>query len=127
MKRAVVLIAAAAACVLAGGVVIAATWHVPVGQGLYCSLGTASTAGCNAAPVSGAGELAAALLMLTAIPLLAAAFGSLHLARVRKHVDTGLGGHHEAIHDRLDEIEQSIHARLDRIEQGTPARESEAT
>jgi hypothetical protein len=86
VRRAVLLLAAAAASVIAGGVVIAATWHVSFGHGLYCSLGTASTVGCDKQPVSPAGWIAAAAVMLTAIPLLAAAFGSLHLDKVRAHV-----------------------------------------
>jgi hypothetical protein len=86
VKRAWLLLAAAALSVIAGGAVIAATWHVSFGHGLYCSLGTASTVGCDKQPVSPAGWIAASAVMLTAIPLLAAAFGSLHLDKVRKHV-----------------------------------------
>lgn len=109
MKRPPLLIAAAAGCVLAGGILIAVTWHVPFGHGLYCSLGTAATVGCDVLPRSGAGEITAVLVMLTAIPLLAAAFAQLHLDKVREHVDKKLSEHHEAIHARLDRIEQGQH------------------
>jgi hypothetical protein len=101
-----VLLGAAAAAVVAGGAVIAATWHVSFGHGLYCSLGTASTVGCDVAPPGTAGRLAAAAVMLTAIPLLAAAFASLHLDQVRKHVDASLGEHRRSVHTRLDRLER---------------------
>jgi hypothetical protein len=101
MRRAWWLLAAAAVSVIAGGAVIAATWRVSFGHGLYCSLGTASTVGCDKQPVSPAGWIAASAVMLTAIPLLAAAFGSLHLDKVREHLDA----HHRSIHQRLDKIE----------------------
>jgi hypothetical protein len=93
VKRAVVLLAAAAVVVTAGGWVLAVTWHLSFGAGLYCSLGTASTAGCNPG-LSTAGKAAAAGVMLLAIPLLAACFSLLtgHHAgrraaeRAREHV-----------------------------------------
>jgi hypothetical protein len=105
MSRTTILLAAAAGSVLVGGALIAVTWHVPFGHGLFCSLGTAATVGCDVAPRGGAGQVIAAAVMLTAIPLLAAAFGQLHLDKVREHVDTRLGEHHRAIHERLDRIE----------------------
>jgi hypothetical protein len=101
VRRAWWLLAAAAVSVIAGGAVIAATWRLSFGHGLYCSLGMASTDGCDAQPASTAGRIAAAAVMLTAIPLLAAAFGSLHLDRVKAHLDA----HHRSIHQRLDKIE----------------------
>lgn len=101
MRRAAVLLAAAAASVIAGGGLIAATWHVSFGHGLYCSLGTASTVGCDMVPRGGAGQITAAAVMLTAIPLLAAAFSQLHLDRVKAHLDA----HHRSIRQGLDKIE----------------------
>jgi ion channel len=98
VSRPVILVAAAAGCVLAGGALIAVTWHLSYGHGLYCALGTATTVGCDAEPRSGTGMLAAAAVMLTAIPLLAAAFGQLHLDKVREHVDRRLGEHREPVH-----------------------------
>jgi hypothetical protein len=109
VSRPLVLVAAAGGCVLAGGVAIALTWHLPLGHGLYCSVGTAATVGCDVTPHSGAGQVIAVAVMLTAIPLLAAAFGQLHLDKVREHVDKRLNEHHDAIHARLDRIEQGQH------------------
>ena len=99
------LLAAAAGAVAAGGAVIAATWHLSFGHGLYCSLGVATTVGCDVQPPGTAGRVAAAAVMLTTIPLLAAAFGQIHLDRVRAHLDR----HHRAIHERLDAIEGNGH------------------
>ncbi len=107
MRPAPVLIAAAAGCVLAGGAVISVTWHVSYGHALYCAVGTAATVGCDVTPRTAAGQVTAVAVMLTAIPLLAAAYASLHLDQVRKHVDSRLGEHPESVHARLDRIEQS--------------------
>lgn len=104
------LVAAAAGCVIAGGWLLAVTWHLPLGTGLYCSAGTASTVGCDPS-LSPAGQVAAVLVMLTAIPLLAAAFGQLHLDKVREHVDTRLDEHHRSIHQRLDQIGRDSQGR----------------
>lgn len=113
MKRAAVLLAAAALAVIAGGIAIAITWHLSLGHGIYCSVGTASTVGCDTAPARPAGQLAAVAVMLTAIPLLAAVFASLHLDQVRKHVDARLGEHHDAIHARLGQIEEQTRGKGD--------------
>ncbi|MGH3205925.1 MAG: potassium channel family protein [Streptosporangiaceae bacterium] len=103
MKRAAVLLAAAAASVAGWGAVFSATQHAGILTGLYWAVTTATTVGYGDVTVHGAdGRLLAIGCMLTAIPLLAAAFGQLHLDRVR----TALGEHHKAIHDRLDRIEQ---------------------
>jgi hypothetical protein len=89
VKRPVVLLAAAAACVIGGGWLLAATWHLGYGTGLYCSLGTASTVGCDPG-LSAAGKIAAVVVILAAIPLFAAAFSELtsHLGarKVKAHL-----------------------------------------
>jgi hypothetical protein len=105
MKRAVVLLTLAAVAVLIDGVAIAATWHIGFGHALYCSLGNATTDGCDASPRSTSGRIAAMAVWLTAIPLVAAAFASLHLDRIEDR----LRRHHEAIHARLDAIQQAQH------------------
>jgi hypothetical protein len=87
VKRALFLAAVAAASVLAGAAGITATWHLPFGHAAYCSLATAATVGCDVTPSSGPGQAVAVAVMLTALPLLAAAFGQLHLDRVRAHID----------------------------------------
>jgi hypothetical protein len=84
VRAAIASLAAAAACILAGAVAIAATWGIGLWHGLYCSLGNATTAGCDASPHSTAGRLAGMAVWLTAIPLLANAFSHIHLHRHRK-------------------------------------------
>lgn len=88
MRRAMVLLGVAAACTLAGGWLIAVTWHLPYGRGLYCAVGTASTVGCDAVPGTAAGRAASVAVMLTAIPVLAACFAILtgHHASKRARV-----------------------------------------
>jgi hypothetical protein len=86
MSRAWVLLAAAGADIIAGGVAIAATWHLSFWHGLYCSIGTASTVGCDTAPRTGLGQAVAVGIMLTAVPLLAAVFTQLHLDRIDAHM-----------------------------------------
>lgn len=101
MRRALLLFAAAALAVTGGGWLFAATWHLGYAHALFCAFGTASTTGCDAAPHDGAAMVSAALVMLTAIPLLAAASGSLHLDRVRVHVDRRLAEHHRALSGQI--------------------------
>jgi Ion channel len=100
MRRPAALVAAAAGCVIAGGALISSSWHLSWWHGLYCSLGTATTVGCDATPPGPAGWIAASLVMLTAIPLLAAAFSSLHLDRM----DERLRRHHKAIKGQIDRL-----------------------
>ena len=97
MRSALLLFAAAALVITGGGWLLAATWHLDYGRGLFCSLGVASTTGCDAVPGDAGGRAATSLLILTAIPLLAAAFGQLHLDRVRLHVDRRLAEHHRSL------------------------------
>jgi hypothetical protein len=84
VKAALAWIAAAAGCVLAGAALIAVTWHLSFWHGLYCSVGTAATVGCDTAPRGAAGQAVAVGVMLTAIPCLASAFSHIHLHRHRK-------------------------------------------
>ena len=89
MRRALILLASAAGCVLAGGALFALTEHLSLPHGVYCGLGTATTVGCDVTP-HGAGRLIASLLMLTALPLLGAAFseatGHLGARKVKAHL-----------------------------------------
>lgn len=102
MKQALVLLVAAAGAVTWWGAIFAITQRVGVFTGLYWSVATATTVGYGDVTARGTGgHLLAIADMLTAIPLLAAAFSSLHLDRV----DERLRRHHKAIHDRLDRIE----------------------
>jgi voltage-gated potassium channel len=80
---------------LAGAAAFSATDHVSFWVACYWALSTASTVGYgDLVPESGAARVVAAAVMLTAIPLLGAAFASLtamHLRRhVRDHVDRAL-------------------------------------
>lgn len=89
MRRPWVLVAVAAAVVAAGGWLLGVTWHLPYGTGLYCSVGTASTVGCDTG-LSAAGQVAAVVVMLAAIPVLAAVFawatGKHAASHVRQHL-----------------------------------------
>lgn len=74
MRRALILLAAAAGAVTGGGWLLAVTWHLSYAHGLYCSLGTASTTGCDVSAPGPAGWLAGGAVIVMAIPLLAAVF-----------------------------------------------------
>lgn len=73
MSRVLRLAAAALAAMLAGAEGLALAERLSFLHGLYCSLGTAATVGCDVTP-SGAGRLVSSLLMVTALPLLGAIF-----------------------------------------------------
>lgn len=106
MKRVIALLATAAAVVAAGGWALAATWHLSLGTGLYCSVGTATTVGCNPL-LSAAGQVTVVVVMLVAIPILAAVFAS-------------LTGHHASsrvaaqVHERVAAIEKRIAEEADK-------------
>lgn len=107
MTRVRWLLAATAADIAAGGWLISVTWRISLFHGIFCAVGTASTVGCDSAPAGTSGRLAQVAVMLTAIPLLAAVFGRLHLDKV----DERLRQHHNAIHDRLDQVESQVRKR----------------
>jgi hypothetical protein len=110
MKRAILLLAAAAVVVAAGGWALAATWHLGFGTGLYCSVGTASTVGCNPS-LSAAGQVAAVVVMLAAIPLLAAVFARLTGHHASKRVAGQVAAQ---VHERVSAIEKRIAEEADR-------------
>lgn len=84
------LLTLAAAAVLLGGYLLAAAEHISLWHGIYCSLGTAATVGCDVTPSTGWAQAVSVAVILIAIPALAAVFGRLtadHLGRaVRRHV-----------------------------------------
>ena len=84
-RRGVILIAVAAVVIALDGWLLAVTWHLPFGTGLYCSAGTASTVGCSPS-LSGAAQVAATVAILTSVPLLAAVFAMLTGLHLRRHV-----------------------------------------
>ena len=114
MSRAGWLLAAAAACVAAGGWLIAATWHMSYGRGLYCAVGTATTVGCDAEPSSAAGRAAAVAVMLTAIPVLAACFALLAGAHVHSRVRATLSEHLGAAEQKLTQEADRRHVLMQR-------------
>lgn len=69
MRRFLRLLAGAAAAMLAGAIGYAITERIDLFHGVYCSLGTATTFGCDVTP-RGWARTVAAFLMLTALPLL---------------------------------------------------------
>lgn len=83
------LLGAVVAVVLAGGVAFALSQHLSVTTGLYWAVTTATTVGYgDVTPKNGTGRLIATLVMLTSIPMLAAAFaivtGSITISRIRE-------------------------------------------
>lgn len=77
-RSVLVLLVAAVGCVLVGGGIFAASQHIPVTSGWYWALETATTVGYgDVVPHNGIGRLIASLVMVTTIPLLAAAFALL--------------------------------------------------
>jgi voltage-gated potassium channel len=77
-RHATLLVVAAVCCVLIGGAVFALTQHLPVTTGWYWAVTTATTVGYgDVTPKNPAGRVVAIAVMLTTIPLLAAAFAVL--------------------------------------------------
>ncbi len=88
-RHALELLAGAVAVVIAGGAVFAATQHLPVTTGWYWAVTTATTVGYgDVTPHNASGRLVASVVMLTAIPMVAAAFalttGSAVASRLRR-------------------------------------------
>ncbi len=84
-----ILLAAVAAVIVAGGALFAGTQGIPFTTGLYWAITTATTVGYgDVTPHNASGRVVASLVMLTAIPMLAAAFalvtGSTAAAGVRR-------------------------------------------
>jgi voltage-gated potassium channel len=84
-----ILFSAVAAVIVAGGAVFAGTQGIPVTTGLYWAITTATTVGYgDVTPRNASGRVVASIVMLTAIPMLAAAFalvtGSTAAAGVRR-------------------------------------------
>jgi voltage-gated potassium channel len=74
-RHSAVLVAGAASVVLVGGVIFAATQHLPVTTGWYWALTTATTVGYgDVTPHNPSGRIVASVVMLTAIPMLGVAF-----------------------------------------------------
>lgn len=77
----------AAVCITAGGAAFAAVERLPLTTGWYWALATATTVGYgDVAPHDTAGRAVAAAVMLTAIPLLGAAWAWLAARRVTMHM-----------------------------------------
>ena len=73
--HALLLIGAAIFFVVVGGLVFATTQHLPVTTGWYWAITTATTVGYgDVTPKNASGRFVASVVMLTTIPLLAAAF-----------------------------------------------------
>lgn len=85
MRHILALLAIAVAAITGGAVLIALSWHLPYWHALYCSLGTAATDGCDAAPHDGSGYLVAAAVILIAIPALAGVFSVATSLHIRRH------------------------------------------
>ncbi len=92
--HALILIGAAAVLIVVGGVVFAATQHLPVTTGWYWAITTATTVGYgDVVPKNASGRFVASVVMLTTVPLLAGAFavmtGSAVVRGVRRLLDVG--------------------------------------
>jgi len=105
-KGRIVLMGAALASLVAGAALITSFWDLPMWQGLYCSIGLATTEGCNYSPTSRPAQIVAVGLMIVTIPLLAATFGllqNIHLhKKINKSIDRKLAAHHEAIKELIE-------------------------
>jgi voltage-gated potassium channel len=121
-RHALILIGAAVCCVVVGGVVFAATQHLPLTTGWYWAITTATTVGYgDVTPKNASGRLVASVVMLTTIPLLAGAFavitGSAVASGVRRLLEMGARfpegsyvlvlGTHPAISVVLQELEHA--------------------
>jgi voltage-gated potassium channel len=74
-RHPIVMVGVAVGCVLVGGAVFAVTQHRPITTGWYWAIETATTVGYgDVTPDNASGRVVAILVMLTTIPLLAAAF-----------------------------------------------------
>ncbi len=117
MKRVIALLAAAAAVVAAGGWALAVTWHLSLGTGLYCSVGTATTVGCN--PLLGAaGQVTVVVVMLVAIPILAAVFAWLTGRHAAGHVREHLAAAEKRIAEEADRRHVIMQRHIERVVSG---------
>jgi hypothetical protein len=114
VKRAIVLLAAAAAVMAAEADLLAATWHVTYGHGLFCVLGIASTVGCDAQPPGVAGRLAAVVVILTCIPILGAVFAWLTGKHAARHAAAKVREHLGATEKRIAEEADKRHVIMQR-------------
>jgi voltage-gated potassium channel len=88
-RRVAILLSAALGCMLAGAALFSITQRISFGKAVYWAITTATTVGYgDVTPHSGAGEIIAAAVMLTTIPLLASVFalltGAAAVAGVRR-------------------------------------------
>ena len=119
-QHALIMIGSASLLIVVGGVVFAATQHQPVTTGWYWAITTATTVGYgDVTPKNASGRFVASVVMLTTIPLLAAAFavitGSAVASGVRRLLEMGARfpegsyvlvlGMHPAVSVVLEELE----------------------
>ncbi len=117
--HALMLIGGAVTFVVVGGVVFAATQHLPVTTGWYWAITTATTVGYgDVTPHNASGRFVASVVMLTTIPLLAGAFavvtgsavanGVRRIMQMREHFPEGsyrlVLGMHPAVPVVLEEL-----------------------
>jgi hypothetical protein len=114
MKRLAALLIAAAAVMAAEASLIAATWHITYGHGLFCVLGIASTVGCDAQPPGVAGRLAAVVVILTCIPLLGAVFAWLTGKHAAHHAAAKVKEHLGAVEKRIADEADKRHVIMQR-------------
>lgn len=97
-RKALSIVGTAVALDILFGTAYALLEHIPWPLGLYWALQTATTVGYgDLPPRTVGGHLVAVLVMVTEIPLFAAAFAQLHLDRI----DARLARHHRAIRDEV--------------------------
>ena len=112
MKRTIALLAIVAGAILAGGWVFAVTQHLSLAEGWYFAVTTASTVGYgDITPKTGPGRTVAVVLMLTTIPMLAAAFSRLTSMHVKRHVAGLLEEHHRLIREHIQKLSDEGAAR----------------
>ena len=112
MSRGRNLLLAAVACIIAGGFGLAFTEHLGPLRGLYCSVGTATTAGCDVTAVLPWARVVTASLMLVAVPLLAAGFAEVTAKRVHARMSGHLAAELADLRDKVRQDSAALHTAL---------------
>lgn len=103
-RAALVTIGTAAIIIVAGGLAFAAADHISPGLGLYFAITTATTAGYgDVIPRSTAGHWIAVILMLTAVPLVAATFSLVTATLTASQVKWHMNRTEERLKQHVDE------------------------
>ncbi len=87
-KRAAAVLLVVTVLDVIDGLVMAATEHVPAWHGVYCTIGTTTTVGCDLPLHGGMAYAVSAVAMILFVPLWATAFSFFTTGLTTDHVDT---------------------------------------